>query len=71
MFPDPEDIQPDAIGQLDLFEQVLHALDRTEGETRRGVRDGRCETVYADLHVASRVRAPPFFDGLEGEAFTH
>ena len=43
-------VEADLVGALDLFEQVLHALDRADVYTAHGVRDRRDEAVYADTH---------------------
>ena len=51
MFADAENVEPDLIGEFDFFQQMLHALDRGERKARGWVRDGCCETVYADFHV--------------------
>ena len=51
MFADAENVEADAVGELDLFQQMLHALDGAEGEARGRVGDGRCEAVDADLHL--------------------
>src|SRR2546428_1756274 len=51
MFADAEHVETHLVGKLDLFQQMLHALDRAEGETRGRVGDGRCEAIDADLHL--------------------
>ena len=43
-------VETDLVGALDLFEQVLHALDGADVHAGNGVRDRRDEAVYADTH---------------------
>ena len=43
-------VEADLVGALDLFEQVLHALDGADVHTGNGIRDRRDEAVYADTH---------------------
>ena len=42
MFADAENIEADFIGEFGLCQQMLHALDGTEREAGRSIRDG-CE----------------------------
>ena len=43
-------VEADLVGAFDLFEQVLHALNRAHVDSTDGVRDRRDEAVYADPH---------------------
>ena len=52
---DPEEVQPDLIGMLDLFDQVSQAVRRADGTAGLVVR--RCEAVDADLHRPSSYTA--------------
>jgi hypothetical protein len=49
VFADAENVEADLIGEFDLFEQMLHALDGTEREPAGGIRDGCGEAVDTDL----------------------
>ena len=50
VFADAVGVEADLVGALDLFEQVLHALDRADVYTANRVRDRRDEAVYTDPH---------------------
>jgi hypothetical protein len=50
VFADAKNIETHLVGELNLFQQILHPLDRAEGETRWRVGDDRSEAVDADLH---------------------
>jgi hypothetical protein len=52
MFADSENIQSNLVRELDLLQQVLHAVNGFEGETRGRIRDRCCEAVHADLHFS-------------------
>jgi hypothetical protein len=54
MFADTENVKSNPIGKLDLFQQVVHALNGREVKTRGWVRDGCGEAVNADLHLCHR-----------------
>lgn len=43
MFADPEDVQADPIGELDVLQQVRHPLDWAVGYPRIGIRNGSGE----------------------------
>ena len=51
MFANAEDVEADLIGKLNLFEQMVHALDRAERETCGRVGNSCCETVDSNLHL--------------------
>ena len=51
MFANAENIQAHMVGKLDLLQQMLHAIHWTQREPRSRVRDSRCKTVNADLHL--------------------
>src|SRR5260370_240773 len=51
MFSDAERVEANLGGKLDLFQQVLHAFDGIERDTRNRVGNGRCEAVDAELHL--------------------
>jgi hypothetical protein len=55
MLPDPEDIQPDLIGVLDLFQQVAEAIRRTADHC--GLAHCRRKAVNAYLHVEASTSA--------------
>src|SRR6202158_1836741 len=60
MFADAEDVEADAIGELDLFQKMVHALNGAERQSRGRVGHGCCEAVDADLHLYdSFMWAPP------------
>jgi hypothetical protein len=50
MFADAENIEADFVGEFDLCQQMLHALDGTQREAGRWIRDGCGEAVDANLH---------------------
>src|SRR5437879_12018232 len=51
MFSDAEHVETHLVGKLNLFQQMLHALDGAEGETRGWVGDGRCEARSEERRV--------------------
>src|SRR5271169_2895256 len=51
MFANAEDVEADLIGELNLFEQMVHALHRAERETCGRVGNSCCETVDSNLHL--------------------
>jgi hypothetical protein len=53
MLSDAKNIETDAVSKLNLFEQMLHALDGVEGEAGDRIGNCGCETVHADLHFAT------------------
>jgi predicted ABC-type transport system involved in lysophospholipase L1 biosynthesis ATPase subunit len=57
MLADAENIEADSVGELNLFQQVLHALDGRKREPRSRVRYGRCEAVNADFHLCDSFNA--------------
>jgi hypothetical protein len=56
MFSDSKHVETGLVGKLDLFEQMLHALDGLEIETGGGIGDGCREAVDADLHLCDSLR---------------
>jgi short subunit dehydrogenase-like uncharacterized protein len=50
MFAYAENVEADLVGEFDLFQQMLHAVDRTERKAGGRIRDGCGEAVDADLH---------------------
>ena len=65
MFADSENVETDLVGVFDLFEQIVHAGARAEGDTCRGVWKYRCEAVNTDLHKCNQYadELPAPFDG--------
>jgi hypothetical protein len=50
MFAEPEHIEPDAIGQFDLLQNVGEALVHVDRLAGRGIAPGLDEGVSAELH---------------------
>jgi hypothetical protein len=53
VFPDAKDIEANLVGQGNLIQQIVHALDSANGQTRSRVRDDCSEAVDADLHFCN------------------
>ena len=51
MLADPEDVEADLVGKLDLLHQVAQALARADRLPRAGVRRQLGKGVDPDLHV--------------------
>ena len=51
MLADAKDIQPDLVGELDLFQKILHALNRAEAESGCRIGDDCTKAIDTDLHV--------------------
>src|SRR5216683_424089 len=51
MFADAKNIQPDLVGELDLFQKILHPLNRAEIKSGCRIRDDCPKAVDTDLHV--------------------
>src|SRR5580700_1394362 len=49
MFTDPEHLKADLVGEFDLLQQVLHALDGTQRVAGRWIRDGCGKAVDTNL----------------------
>jgi hypothetical protein len=49
VFTDAKNVENNLIREDDFFQQVLHALGRTESEPCSRVRDDCSEAIYADL----------------------
>ena len=50
MLADAENVEADLVGEFDLLQQMLHALNWAERDAGRWIRDGCSEAVDADLH---------------------
>jgi hypothetical protein len=50
MFANAENVEADLVREFDLFQQMLHALDRAERKAGSRIRDGCGKAVDADLH---------------------
>ena len=59
MFADAEDIQADPIGELNLFEQMVHAFNGTERQARGWIGDRCRETINTNLHLEDSLNAIP------------
>src|ERR1700681_453181 len=57
MFTNAKNIQPDLVGELDLFQKILHPLNRAETESGCRIRDDRPKAVDTDLHVWDSYRS--------------
>jgi hypothetical protein len=53
VFSDAKDIEANLVGQDNLIQQIVHALESAHGQTRSRVRDDCSETVNTDLHCYS------------------
>src|SRR6185436_15844016 len=53
MLANAKNIQANLIGKLDLFQQMLHALDRGDGKSRGWVGNGCGKAVDTDLHFTT------------------
>ena len=53
VFADTKDLQAHVIGELNLFQEVLHPLDRTQSEARRGIGNDCPKAVDTDLHIVT------------------
>ena len=49
---DPEDVEAHLVGELHLVEEVVHPLDRAQGDPGDRVRDGGGKAVDSNLHAA-------------------
>lgn len=58
MLADPEDLEPNLVGELDLFDQVAEPLCRTDRPTAGWIGCGLREGVDAELH--SGIATPRF-----------
>jgi hypothetical protein len=54
MFAEPEHIEPDAVGKLDLLDDVSEGLVHIDRLARRGIAPGLDEGVSAELHERPR-----------------
>jgi hypothetical protein len=53
VFPDAKDIEANLVGQDNLIQQIVHALESAHGQTRSRVRDDCSEAVDTDLHLCN------------------
>ena len=53
VFADPENVEPDAVGQFDFPEQVRHAIRRRRNPVRCGIGENGRKTVDTDFHHRS------------------
>ena len=53
-----EEVQPDLVGEFNLFEQVRHALHGRWQSARDRVRDQRGKAVDSNLHSVHEMRDP-------------
>jgi hypothetical protein len=53
VFPDAKNIEANLVGQGNLIQQIVHALDSAHVQTRSWVRDDCSETVDTDLHLCN------------------
>ena len=57
MLAEPEHIEADAIGELDLLDDVSEGLVDIDRLAGRGIAPGLDEGVSAELHESSKTRA--------------
>jgi hypothetical protein len=53
MFSDAKDIEADLVGHDYLLQQIVHALESANGQTRCWVRNDCSEAVNTDLHLCN------------------
>ena len=58
VFADPEYVQAHLIRQFNLFQQIAHALHRTDRDTRGGIGSCLNKTIDADLHLPVWMPSP-------------
>jgi hypothetical protein len=63
VFPDAKDIEANLVGQDNLIQQIVHALDWADGQTRCRVRDDCSEAVDTDyIFVTPDICGPRALD---------
>jgi hypothetical protein len=50
VFANPKNVEPDQIRELNLFEKVLHALNRLQRKPAGWVGHRGCKAINANLH---------------------
>ncbi len=58
VFTHAEHVEPNLVGDLDLFKKIGHPISSRWGRTRRWIGEDGCKTVNADFHSWSPTESP-------------